>query len=45
MLWDERSERSKVDIANEDQEDEYGQRCEKAYNFSRVVCRDNFGTA
>jgi len=34
-----------VNIANEDQEDEYGQRYEKAHNFSTVVCRDNFGTA
>jgi len=34
-----------VDIANEDQEDRYEQRCEKTHNFLRAVCGDNFGVA
>ena len=45
MLWDEKSRKNKVDIADEDWEDRYGQRYEETHNFSRAVYGDNFGAA
>ena len=41
MLWDERSRRSKIDIANKDREDRQGQGYKEAYNFLAIVHQDH----